>query len=146
MCGTVHHEHLAKRIGALTSFLSSLTGTTQLAPWQSFIQSEKLEWWTRIGEGEPGYVLANSFTEKGNEFKVETGKLRALLLHKDVSLGNGTLISKAGGVRIVTRPPRNSFEERIHHRWPLSEISPGKHQEFTPAHLISVSDQLTIRQ
>ena len=142
MCGSLRYNHKPSRLGDLLPVINPATGKQGTAEWSGFAKSEKLAFWNRNGNAVPISVVANSIVEQNIELKLR-GIIKAIGLKKDVYI-EGKLIGKAGSVKIVTRPPANEFEKRIHARWPIVKMNNGECQVFTSNDMIKGPGELAL--
>jgi hypothetical protein len=141
MCGTLKFEGRAMKIGDKVEITVQASGLERAADWGGFAKGEYLQFWVSKGEAEPVIVKAETFIEGTTELRVETKRLMGVLLHKDTYAKDGKLVGKSGMVRVLTRPPKNDFEEGIHSRWPEAAHHRGKHpQIYTEEHVINTDD------
>jgi len=129
VCGTLKHEKRAIKLGQLVDVYAPLTGRLGRCAWSGHARREKLDSYWYQNDCVPVHLHVSSFVEQGWELWVPTGIIEGIGLKKDIWVGSN-LIGTAKSVKIVTRPPLNEFEKKIHHRWPLVLTDNGP-QSFT---------------
>jgi hypothetical protein len=135
MCGTLKHEKRNLKPGNPVPYTAVESGKSGQAKWSGFAQNESLaEFWSKASEFALVRIEVDSFNEQGVELKLK-GSLKGIGLRKDVAV-KGRIIGRKGEVKIVTRPPMNDFERKIHKRWPVVETSTGV-QQFTEADVVT---------
>ena len=146
MCSESRREGLAHRLGNIVQIYFQTRPELAEARWTGYAQESKLAWWLQASQGIKGFMLADSFTEQGKEFRVETGKIQAIFINKPVILSENKTIAAPGEIKIITRAAVSDFERRIHSRWPIVELEKNKYQEFSSAYLInkSINHQLSL--
>lgn len=134
MCCSILQEGIVKQIRHYPKLNISYKSAQGNARFSGFAKIERLNWWKQNGNVVSVDIFADTFTEKGVEFKIPKGRLTGIGLRKEVKV-SGKTIGQAKTVRLLTREARTKIERALHSRWPVVTVN-GELYTFTEKDII----------